>query len=208
MNTALARSRRRRAATAVTATLVVALIALILTVQQALPTASAAPLSPGSAAVADSTAAAGSATAADGLIDGGRVTVFDDVPAVTGLDDALRAALQRAARAAASDGVELRLNSGWRSAAYQRQLLQEAEAEYGSIEEASRWVATADTSEHVTGDAADVGPRRGAEWLGHHGADFGLCRVYANEPWHFELRADAATDGCPRMYADATERRR
>ncbi|HTN56605.1 MAG TPA: M15 family metallopeptidase [Microbacterium sp.] len=208
MNTALARSRRRRATTAVTATLVVALIALILTVQQALPTASAAPLSPGSAAVADSTAAAGSATAADGLIDGGRVTVFDDVPAVTGLDDALRAALQRAARAAASDGVELRLNSGWRSAAYQRQLLQEAEAEYGSIEEASRWVATADTSEHVTGDAADVGPRRGAEWLGHHGADFGLCRVYANEPWHFELRADAATDGCPRMYADATERRR
>lgn len=208
MNTALARSRRRRAATAVTATLVVALIALILTVQQALPTASAAPLSPDSPPVAGSAAAAGSATAADGLIDGGRVTVFDDVPAVTGLDDALRAALQRAARAAASDGVELRLNSGWRSAAYQRQLLQEAEAEYGSIEEASRWVATADTSEHVTGDAADVGPRRGAEWLGHHGADFGLCRVYANEPWHFELRADAATDGCPRMYADATERRR
>jgi hypothetical protein len=202
MNTALARSRPRRAATAVTATLVVALIALILTVQQALPTASAAPLSP------DSAAAAGSATAADGLIDGGRVTVFDDVPAVTGLDDALRAALQRAARAAASDGVELRLNSGWRSAAYQGQLLQEAEAKYGSIEEASRWVATADTSEHVTGDAADIGPWRGAEWLGHHGSDFGLCRVYANEPWHFELRADAATDGCPRMYADAAERRR
>lgn len=203
MNTALARSRRRRATTAVTATLVVAFIALILTVQQSLSTASAA--SPSS----DPAPVAGTAAADDGLIeDGVPVTLFDDVPAVTGLDDALRAALQRAARAAASDGVELRLNSGWRSAAYQGQLLQEAEAKYGSIEEASRWVATADTSEHVTGDAADVGPWRGADWLGHHGADFGLCQVYANEPWHFELRADAATDGCPRMYADATERRR
>jgi len=225
MNTALPRSRRRRAAAAAIATLAVALVAVGMTVQQSLSTASAAapsldsaPAAPGHAAAedrapahaaAEDAAPAHTATAADGLIgDGVRVTMFDDVPAVTGLDDALRAALRNAARAAASDGVQLRLNSGWRSPAYQRQLLQEAVAEHGSAEEAARWVATADTSEHVTGDAADIGPWRGAEWLGRHGAEFGLCRIYANEPWHFELRADAATDGCPRMYADPTERRR
>src|SRR5690606_33907287 len=159
--------------------------------QQALPTASAAPISPDSPPVTDSATVTHSATAADGLIGDARVTVFDDVPAVTGLDDALREALRRAARAAASDGVELRINSGWRSPAYQQQLLQEAVAKYGSAEEAARWVATADTSEHVTGAAADIGPWRAADWLGRRGADFGLCRVYANEPWHFELRTDA-----------------
>lgn len=208
MNTALARPHRRRAVAIVTAALVVALVALILTVQQALPTASAAPISPDSPPVTDSATVTHSATAADGLIGDARVTVFDDVPAVTGLDDALREALRRAARAAASDGVELRINSGWRSPAYQQQLLQEAVAKYGSAEEAARWVATAHTSEHVTGAAADIGPWRAADWLGRRGADFGLCRVYANEPWHFELRTDAATDGCPPMYADPTERRR
>src|SRR5690606_35434392 len=107
-----------------------------------------------------------------------------------------------------SEGVQLRLNSGWRSPDYQRQLLQEAVAKYGSAEEAARWVATADTSEHVTGEAADIGPWQAAEWLGDHGAKYGLCRIYANEAWHFGLRADAAVDGCPRMYADASERRR
>lgn len=208
MNTALTRPHRRRAVAIVTVALVIALVALILTVQQALPTASAAPLSPESPPVADSATLTHSATAADGLIGDARVTVFDDVPAVAGLDDALREALRRAARAAASDGIELRINSGWRSPGYQQQLLQEAVAKYGSAEEAARWVATADTSEHVTGAAVDIGPWRAADWLGRRGADFGLCRVYANEPWHFELRTDAATGGCPPMYADPTKRRR
>jgi len=200
MNTALA--HRRRVVTVVITTLIIALVALILTVQQSLSTATAASSSP------DSVLVATDAAAADGVIGDSRVTVFDDVPAVTGLDGALREALQRAARAAASDGVELRINSGWRSPAYQQQLLDEAVAKYGSAEEAARWVATADTSEHVTGAAADIGPWRAADWLKHRGADFGLCQVYLNEPWHFELRADAVTDGCPPMYADPTERRR
>jgi D-alanyl-D-alanine carboxypeptidase len=29
-----------------------------------------------------------------------------------------------------------------------------------------------------------------------------LCRVYRNEPWHFELRPGAVRDGCPARYAD------
>jgi hypothetical protein len=29
-----------------------------------------------------------------------------------------------------------------------------------------------------------------------------LCRIYRNEPWHYELRREAIHDGCPPMYAD------
>ena len=43
-----------------------------------------------------------------------------------------------------------------------------------------------------------------AEWLTEHGSAYGLCQIYANEPWHFELRPDAVLDGCPRTYADPT----
>jgi LAS superfamily LD-carboxypeptidase LdcB len=64
-------------------------------------------------------------------------------------------------------------------------------------------VATPDTSAHVSGDAVDIGPNRAAAWLSEHGAAYGLCQIYANEPWHYELRTDAADRGCPPMYADA-----
>ena len=30
------------------------------------------------------------------------------------------------------------------------------------------------------------------QWLINNGARFGLCRIYANEVWHFELATDAA----------------
>jgi hypothetical protein len=66
-------------------------------------------------------------------------------------------------------------------------------------------VATPKTSAHVSGDAIDIGPTDAASWLAQHGAGYGLCRVYANEAWHYELRPDAATQGCPPLYADATQ---
>jgi zinc D-Ala-D-Ala carboxypeptidase len=138
---------------------------------------------------------------ADGVVPDD-VTVFDDAyPAVANLDPALAAALRRAATDA--DGIHFFVNSGWRSARYQEALLDEAVAEYGSRAEAARWVATPATSAHVSGDAVDIGHGDAARWLDDHGAAYGLCRVYANEPWHYELRPDAADDGCPRMYADA-----
>ncbi len=134
------------------------------------------------------------------------VTVFDGgVPAVRNLDPALLAALREAATEAADDGVVLVVNSGWRSKAYQERLLQDAISTYGSEDEAARWVATPQTSVHVSGDAVDIGPAEAAAWLADHGSTFGLCRIYDNEPWHFELRADAAEDGCPSTYADPTQ---
>ena len=136
----------------------------------------------------------------------GGVTVFDDrSAAVANLDPALLSALRRAARQADDDGVAFLVNSGWRSAAYQEQLLQDAVAEYGSQKEAARWVATPETSAHVSGDAVDLGPSRAASWLSRHGAAYGLCQTYRNEPWHFELRPGAADHGCPAMYADPTQ---
>lgn len=140
----------------------------------------------------------------DGLLPAG-VTVFDDrFAGVARLDAGLRAALEAATRAASRDGVELLMTSGWRSAAYQDALLADAIAQYGSAAEAARWVATAATSLHVRGEAADVGGAGADAWLADNGARFGLCRVYDNEPWHVELRPDAAAAGCPATYSDPT----
>jgi zinc D-Ala-D-Ala carboxypeptidase len=150
----------------------------------------------------------GTGSAGVGLDDGAvpdRVTVDDELPAVTRLDPALRDALRAATADAARDGVGLVVNSGWRSEELQAQLLEDAVDDYGSIEEARRWVATAETSAHVSGDAVDIGPWDGADWLGEHGFAYGLCRTYLNEPWHFELRPEAVTTGCPRAYLDPTE---
>jgi len=141
---------------------------------------------------------------ADGAVPG-RLTVFDDEnPAVANLDPDLLGALRQAATDAAEDGVEIFVNSGWRSPEYQEQLLHEAVSKYGSEEDAARWVATADTSSHVSGDAVDIGPSDATAWLSKHGAEYRLCQVYSNEPWHYELRPEAIDDSCPSMYADPT----
>jgi zinc D-Ala-D-Ala carboxypeptidase len=141
---------------------------------------------------------------ADGLIPEG-TTVFDDeIPGVAKLDPALLRALRRAATAAAADGVRFVVTSGWRSPAYEDQLLREAVSKYGSEEEAARWVATPSTSAHVSGDAVDIGPVAALTWLSRHGAGYGICQIYRNEPWHYELRPEATDHGCPPMYADPT----
>src|SRR3954452_2658082 len=141
---------------------------------------------------------------ADGAVPDG-TTVFDDeLPGVAKLDPALLSALRQAATNAADDGVEFYVDSGWRSPAYQERLLQEAISKYGSEAKATRWVATPSTSAHVSGDAVDIGPSRAAAWLSEHGAGYGLCQIYANEPWHYELRPKAADHGCPPVYADPT----
>jgi D-alanyl-D-alanine carboxypeptidase len=141
---------------------------------------------------------------ADGAVPDGATVFDDDLPAVANLDPALLGALRQAATDAAGDGVEFLVNSGWRSPEYQEQLLREAVSEYGSEEEAARWVATAGTSPHVSGDAVDIEPDHATAWLSAHGAEYGLCQIYGNEPWHYELRPEAIDHGCPPMYADPT----
>lgn len=144
---------------------------------------------------------------ADGVIrDGDQPTVFDiDRVAVGRLDPALLQALQKAATDAAGAGVEFRVNSGWRSPVLQERMLQDAIVQYGSEAEASRWVATPATSAHVSGEAVDLGPLPTLDWLAQRGSGYGLCQIYANESWHYELRPEAIAQGCPPMYSDPTE---
>ncbi|NMD57100.1 MULTISPECIES: M15 family metallopeptidase [Tsukamurella] len=133
-----------------------------------------------------------------------RVAVDADVPAVTKLDPRLRKAVRRAAQAAERDGVTMHLTSGWRSARYQQYLYDDAVRRDGA-EEAARLVASPAESEHVTGDAVDVGPTEAAYWMDRYSERFGLCRTYANEVWHYELRTGAS---CPELVTDASARQR
>ena len=203
--------RRRRIATVAVA--LAAIVILVFAVQQSLSVAFAeTPGARPSPAAGDAPAdgISGSVIApseADGVIrDGDQPTVFDvDRVAVGNLDPALLAALQRAASDAERDGVTLRVNSGWRSPALQERMLQDAIVQYGSESEARRWVATPETSEHVTGDAVDLGPLPALDWLVQRGWRYGLCQIYANESWHYELRPEAVDDGCPDLLADPTQ---
>jgi LAS superfamily LD-carboxypeptidase LdcB len=113
------------------------------------------------------------------------------------LEPALHRQVDRAIAAAAAAGVELHVTSGWRSRAEQEQLFRAAVRRYGSPEAASHWVLPPDQSAHVRGAAVDVGPRAGATWLEKHGLQFGLCRRYDNEWWHFEPLAPADGTSCP-----------
>ncbi len=205
-HTTPARAEARRAPRPVLVGLVVVIAAIIGT----LVYQSASSLAPSFSEVlrgdhgGATTAADGAVTEDDGVVPDG-VTVFDDqYPGVANLDPDLLQALREAATDAADDGVKFYVNSGWRSPEYQNQLLREAVSKYGLEEEAARWVATADTSPHVSGDAIDIGHFDATAWLSEHGARYGLCQIYRNEPWHYELRLEAVDHGCPAIYADPT----
>ncbi|MCP1428629.1 M15 family metallopeptidase [Microbacterium foliorum] len=192
MNTRSTLGRHRLTALLGVALVAAALVGAVFLIGQQSLAAAAAP-------------SAASLTEADGVIRvEGEVSVFDETPAVTNLDAELLTAVREAATVAAEDGVDMHVNSGWRSAAYQQVLRQDAVDQYGSEEEAARWVATPENSEHVSGDAVDLGPLAAQDWLSRRGAEFGLCQIYANERWHFELRPAAVANGCPLMYDDPT----
>jgi len=191
----------RAVLTLVVVSLVIVAVAVFLAASPATPlTGTASQQQSDAAAEAD-----GVVNVDDGLLTGD-VTAFDDThPGVARLAPALLAALRAAAEDALRDGVVIHVNSGWRSAEYQDQLLQDAVAQYGSIAEAARWVASATTSAHVAGDAVDVGSFDAVAWMSSHGGSYGLCQTYANESWHFELRPEAIGQGCPAPYADPTQ---
>jgi uncharacterized protein YcbK (DUF882 family) len=143
--------------------------------------------------------AAGDGSLADGQI----LTPFDvQNPAVGRLDPQLLDAIQQAATAASADGITMTITSGWRSPEFQQRLLESAIAQYGSLAVAREYVQTPAASKHVIGQAVDVGGVGADQWLIANGARFGLCRIYANELWHFELATDAAGN-CPSLLPNA-----
>lgn len=129
-------------------------------------------------------------TADDGVIDGSATLADLGLPAIARLDPALLAALSQAADAAEVDDIALEVTSGWRSRDYQQWLFDDAVRTHGSAEAAAEWVATPDASSHVTGQAVDIGPLDAQLWLMEHGAQWGLCQIYANERWHYELATE------------------
>ncbi len=135
--------------------------------------------------------------------DGHTMTPFDVQYAAVGrLDPALLSAIQSAATAAGADGITMTITSGWRSPEFQWRLLDNAIQTYGSYAAARQYVQTPEASKHVTGQAIDVGGQGADQWLITNGSRFGLCRIYANELWHFELATDA--DGrCPPLLPNA-----
>lgn len=137
------------------------------------------------------------------LPDGAALTAFDVADPVIGLlDPALRAAVQRATEAAAAQGITVTINSGWRSVGFQQRLFTDGVRTYGSAEAARQFVASPEASMHVKGRAVDVGGPNAAAWMARNGSQFGLCQVYANELWHYELTADA-NGTCPPMKPNA-----
>ena len=141
----------------------------------------------------------------DGVIpDMSGFTVDSEVPAIAKLNPDLRAALAAATSAAAEDDQPIYINSGWRSMRYQQQLFDEAVTTYASEEIARQFVAPPDLSAHTTGNAVDIEPLDAQLWLQEHGYEFGLCQIFANERWHYEL-ATSPGGTCPDMLADASE---
>lgn len=118
------------------------------------------------------------------------------------LDSLLLSAIQQAAVTSAADGVWMVVTSGWRSTAFQQQLLDDAVATYGSMAAARQYVQTPERSKHVLGQAVDIGGVDADQWLITNGARFGLCQIYANEIWHFELATDS-TGVCPALLPSA-----
>ena len=112
------------------------------------------------------------------------------------------------AQAAAKEfGIELSIDSGYRSPVKQNYLYQRAIKTYKSADEAIKWVLPSDLSRHPWGLALDVNlnhDKSGASWLEANGATFGLCRVYVNEWWHFEPLV-APGGICPPLLPDASQ---
>ncbi|WP_370490347.1 M15 family metallopeptidase [Mycobacterium sp. pV006] len=135
------------------------------------------------------------------LPDGVTLSPIEDAanPILAQLDPNLLRAVQDAARAAAADGVELNVTSGWRSPGFQQRLFDDAVRTYGSWDRAAELVATPEVSKHVTGQAVDIGPAAADHWLIANGQRFGLCQIYANEIWHFEL----VSGPCPPLLPNA-----
>ena len=135
--------------------------------------------------------------------DGQMLSPFDvSNPALAQVDPPLLNAIQDATRAAAAEGVDLRITSGWRSKGFQQRLFDDAVRQYGSEDIAKQFVASPDVSKHVVGQAVDVAPVDADKWLIRNGAQFGLCQIYANELWHFELAVDQQGN-CPPLRPNA-----
>lgn len=105
------------------------------------------------------------------------------------------------AEAAAGDGVEIMVDSGYRSAAYQQRIYLRKMAKGDGFYKVARWVAPPGYSEHMLGTTLDLVPSNWAfsgtladKWLQENGDRFSFTQTYpeksvdgfAWEPWHWK----------------------
>jgi len=98
-------------------------------------------------------------------------------------------AFDRMAAAAAADGVDLIVVSGFRSNAEQAKLF--------AAHPDPKWVAPPGQSLHRLGTELDLGPNGAYSWLARNAGRFHFVQRYSWEPWHygFTLNAGSASVG-------------
>ena len=111
-----------------------------------------------------------------------------------------RDALVAMASAAREQGVQLAVDSGFRSFGFQKRILEGLLTKGRPFLNAVRWTAPPGYSEHMTGRAVDVVPSDATfkdtpayQWLRQHAADFCFTETYPLgnaggfdwEPWHW-----------------------
>ena len=116
-----------------------------------------------------------------------------------------RDAFVKMAAAAGLDGVELLVDSGYRSAAYQRRIYQRKMVEGDDFHDIARGVAPPGYSEHMLGTTLDLVPSKWTfsgtpadKWLLENGAEFSFVQSYPQksdrgftwEPWHWKYVGD------------------
>ena len=127
-------------------------------------------------------------------------TQQDDATKFSGMNRGAQHAFLAAQSAAKADGVSsFVLNSGYRSAAYQQRIFDCWVKELGSPQAARKYALPPNESAHVQGYAMDIAPPAAATWLENTKGEFGLCRRYADETWHFEYQSSYKTKGCPAL---------
>ena len=88
-------------------------------------------------------------------------------------------------------GIDVRVNSSYRSVEEQTRLWREALSKYGSAEAARKWVAPPGRSRHNSGEAIDMNLMRNGQKIPQSEFDAlireaGMYRPMAWEGWHVE----------------------
>ena len=86
-------------------------------------------------------------------------------------------AFDRMAAAAGIAGVQIQINSAWRSSSEQAALF--------AAHPDPKWVAPPGRSLHRLGTELDLGPDAAYGWLASNASRFGFIQRYAWEPWHY-----------------------
>ena len=126
-------------------------------------------------------------------------TPGDEAKKFSGMTRGTQQAFLAAQKAAQAAGQSFILNSGYRSAAYQQRIFDCWVNQLGSEQAARQYALPPDQSAHVQGYAMDIAPPSAAAWLESTKGQFGLCRRYEDETWHFEYQARYKTQGCPAL---------